>query len=213
MADATDPGDQLVAFAATYVQFAADQPALFELTFAAGLDKARFPALAEAGQALFTELSAPAHACAAMTIRRAGWYWRSLLRPRPRGIPHRGGTQRPAGPARRGQTGGRHSGVSADRDVCRLTNWPWVRAAQDHLLPRALAAGRSATGPHRHAARALPEHRWRGGPAERSGGLPSTAIGSQQSLVRISAAQRAPAPGVAASSRNTYGYDMTGGEG
>jgi hypothetical protein len=43
MADATDPGDQLVAFAATYVQFAADQPALFELTFAAGLDKARFP--------------------------------------------------------------------------------------------------------------------------------------------------------------------------
>jgi hypothetical protein len=51
-----------VAFAAAYVQFAADQPALFELTFAAGLDKARFPALAEAGQALFTELSAPAHA-------------------------------------------------------------------------------------------------------------------------------------------------------
>jgi hypothetical protein len=39
-----------------------DPHALFELTFAAGLDKARFPALAEAGQALFTELSAPAHA-------------------------------------------------------------------------------------------------------------------------------------------------------
>ena len=62
MADASDPGDQLSAFAAAYVQFAADQPALFELTFAAGLDKTRFPALAEAGQALFTELSAPAHA-------------------------------------------------------------------------------------------------------------------------------------------------------
>jgi hypothetical protein len=44
------------------VQFAADQPALFELTFAAGLDKGRFPALAEAGQALFTELAAPARA-------------------------------------------------------------------------------------------------------------------------------------------------------
>jgi AcrR family transcriptional regulator len=60
MAKATDPREQLAAFAAAYVQFAADQPALFELTFAAGLDKARFPTLAEAGQALFTELSAPA---------------------------------------------------------------------------------------------------------------------------------------------------------
>jgi AcrR family transcriptional regulator len=62
MAEATDPGEQLAAFAAAYVQFAADQPALFELTFAAGLDKARFPELAEAGQALFAELSAPARA-------------------------------------------------------------------------------------------------------------------------------------------------------
>jgi len=62
MAHATDPAEQLAAFAAAYVQFAADQPALFELTFAAGLDKTRFPALAEAGQALFTELSAPARA-------------------------------------------------------------------------------------------------------------------------------------------------------
>jgi len=42
------------------VQFAADQPALFELTFAAGLDKARFPVLAAAGQALFDELFTPA---------------------------------------------------------------------------------------------------------------------------------------------------------
>ncbi len=62
MAGAADPGEQLAAFAAAYVQFAADHPALFELTFAAGLDKARFPALAEAGQALFAELSAPARA-------------------------------------------------------------------------------------------------------------------------------------------------------
>ena len=62
MAEASDPGAQLAAFAAAYVQFAADQPALFELTFAAGLDKARFPTLAEAGQALFAELSAPAMA-------------------------------------------------------------------------------------------------------------------------------------------------------
>src|SRR5882757_8765651 len=60
MAHATDPAEQLAAFAAAYVQFAADQPALFELTFAAGLDKTRFPALAEAGRALFTELSTPA---------------------------------------------------------------------------------------------------------------------------------------------------------
>jgi hypothetical protein len=62
MAEAADPGEQLAAFAAAYVQFAADQPALFELTFAVGLDKARFPALAEAGQALFTELFTPARA-------------------------------------------------------------------------------------------------------------------------------------------------------
>jgi len=60
MARVADPAGQLAAFAAAYVQFAADQPALFELTFAAGLDKVRFPALAEAGRALFTELSAPA---------------------------------------------------------------------------------------------------------------------------------------------------------
>jgi AcrR family transcriptional regulator len=60
MAEHADPGAQLAAFATAYVQFAADQPALFELTFAAGLDKARFPDLAAAGQALFAELAAPA---------------------------------------------------------------------------------------------------------------------------------------------------------
>ena len=62
MAEHEDPADQLAAFATAYVRFAADQPALFELTFAAGLDKTRFPDLAEAGQALFAELSAPAEA-------------------------------------------------------------------------------------------------------------------------------------------------------
>jgi AcrR family transcriptional regulator len=62
MAAATGPADQLAAFAAAYVQFAAEQPALFELTFGAGLDKTRFPALAESGEALFTELFAPAKA-------------------------------------------------------------------------------------------------------------------------------------------------------
>jgi AcrR family transcriptional regulator len=65
MAYVADPGDQLAAFAAAYVQFAADQPALFELTFAAGLDKARFPALAKAGDALFTEPFTPARALCA----------------------------------------------------------------------------------------------------------------------------------------------------
>ncbi len=62
MAAVAEPGAQLVAFAAAYVRFAADRPALFELTFAAGLDKARYPVLAEAGQALFAELSASARA-------------------------------------------------------------------------------------------------------------------------------------------------------
>ena len=65
MARATEPGEQLAAFASAYVQFAADQPALFELIFAAGLDKTRFPALADAGQALFDELSEPARALCA----------------------------------------------------------------------------------------------------------------------------------------------------
>lgn len=65
MAEHTEPGAQLAAFATAYVQFAADQPALFELTFAAGLNKARFPELAAAGQALFAELAAPARALCA----------------------------------------------------------------------------------------------------------------------------------------------------
>ncbi|WP_460724465.1 TetR/AcrR family transcriptional regulator [Nocardia heshunensis] len=62
MAQAPGPSEQLTAFAAAYVQFAADHPALFQLTFAAGLDKARYPELAAAGQALLGELSEPARA-------------------------------------------------------------------------------------------------------------------------------------------------------
>ncbi|MFJ4189235.1 TetR/AcrR family transcriptional regulator [Kitasatospora sp. NPDC089509] len=44
-----DPGEQLACFAAAYVRFAAEEPALFDITFHAGLDKSRFPALASAG--------------------------------------------------------------------------------------------------------------------------------------------------------------------
>ncbi|MEV7602637.1 TetR/AcrR family transcriptional regulator [Kitasatospora sp. NPDC089797] len=47
-----DPVEQLAAFAAAYVRFAAEEPALFDVTFHAGLDKARFPALASAGDEL-----------------------------------------------------------------------------------------------------------------------------------------------------------------
>jgi AcrR family transcriptional regulator len=51
-----DPADQLAAFAAAYVRFAAEQPALFDVTFYAGLDKSRHPELAEAGDLLLATL-------------------------------------------------------------------------------------------------------------------------------------------------------------
>ncbi|MFE2423429.1 TetR/AcrR family transcriptional regulator [Streptomyces hokutonensis] len=44
-----DPVEQLAAFAAAYVRFAAEEPALFDITFHAGLDKSRFDELAAAG--------------------------------------------------------------------------------------------------------------------------------------------------------------------
>ena len=53
---ARDPADQLAAFAAAYVRFAAEEPALFDVTFYAGLDKARHPELAEVGDALLATL-------------------------------------------------------------------------------------------------------------------------------------------------------------
>jgi AcrR family transcriptional regulator len=62
MAARPDPAGQLAAFAEAYVQFAADQRALFELTFAAGLDKSRYPELIEAGSSLLELLDAPARA-------------------------------------------------------------------------------------------------------------------------------------------------------
>jgi len=51
-----DPADQLAAFAGAYVRFAAEQPALFDVTFYAGLDKSRHPELAEAGDLLLGAL-------------------------------------------------------------------------------------------------------------------------------------------------------------
>jgi AcrR family transcriptional regulator len=56
----SDPADQLAAFAQAYVQFAADHRPMFELTFAAGLDKSKYPELIEAGAALFGLLLEPA---------------------------------------------------------------------------------------------------------------------------------------------------------
>jgi AcrR family transcriptional regulator len=50
--EAVDPVDRLAAFAAAYVRFAATEPALFDVTFYAGLDKARHPELAAAGDAV-----------------------------------------------------------------------------------------------------------------------------------------------------------------
>jgi AcrR family transcriptional regulator len=55
-----EPVAQLAAFADAYVQFAAQERALFEIMFAAGLDKTRYPELAEAGAALFAVLDEPA---------------------------------------------------------------------------------------------------------------------------------------------------------
>lgn len=52
METAADPAGQLAAFAAAYVRFAAQEPALFDVTFYAGLDKARHPELAAAGDAV-----------------------------------------------------------------------------------------------------------------------------------------------------------------
>jgi AcrR family transcriptional regulator len=62
MARAKDPIEKLAAFASAYVRFAVEQRPLFELTFAAGLDKRTRPDLAEAGAALLGLLEAPAKA-------------------------------------------------------------------------------------------------------------------------------------------------------
>jgi AcrR family transcriptional regulator len=60
MARADDPAGQLACFAAEYVAFAAEERALFEITFAAGLDKSSYPDLAQAGDEVLAILTAPA---------------------------------------------------------------------------------------------------------------------------------------------------------
>ncbi|MGW5035901.1 TetR/AcrR family transcriptional regulator [Streptomyces nigra] len=57
LADHTDPTDQLAAFATAYVRFAADESALFAITFLADLNKEHHPALAAAGAALHDDLT------------------------------------------------------------------------------------------------------------------------------------------------------------
>ncbi|MEV0935453.1 TetR/AcrR family transcriptional regulator [Streptomyces phaeochromogenes] len=52
----TAPAEQLAAFAVAYVRFAAEERALFDITFLAGLDKSRHPELARAGSALHDDL-------------------------------------------------------------------------------------------------------------------------------------------------------------
>ena len=56
IASADDPVEQMARFAAAYVRFAVEERGLFEATFSAGLDKSRYPALAEAGQRLLLVL-------------------------------------------------------------------------------------------------------------------------------------------------------------
>jgi len=52
----TAPVERLAAFAVAYVRFAAEERALFDITFLAGLDKSRHPELARAGSALYDDL-------------------------------------------------------------------------------------------------------------------------------------------------------------
>jgi AcrR family transcriptional regulator len=51
-----DPAEQLAAFAAAYVRFAAEERPLFDITFSAGLDKSRHPELVAAGNGLLGTL-------------------------------------------------------------------------------------------------------------------------------------------------------------
>ncbi|MFF7146247.1 TetR/AcrR family transcriptional regulator [Streptomyces nodosus] len=53
-----DPEEQLASFASAYVRFAAEEQALFDVTFNAGLDKSRFDELAKAGDEV-TDLLLP----------------------------------------------------------------------------------------------------------------------------------------------------------
>ncbi|MFI9835152.1 TetR/AcrR family transcriptional regulator [Streptomyces sp. NPDC051913] len=57
LADHADPAEQLAAFAAAYVRFAAEERALFAITFLAGLNKEHHPELAAAGAVLHDDLT------------------------------------------------------------------------------------------------------------------------------------------------------------
>ncbi|HET6998476.1 MAG TPA: TetR/AcrR family transcriptional regulator [Solirubrobacterales bacterium] len=54
------PADQLAAAIAAYVRFAAERRPMFEALFGAGLDKSRYPALAEASAAVLEAVATPA---------------------------------------------------------------------------------------------------------------------------------------------------------
>jgi AcrR family transcriptional regulator len=56
VASTADPIEQLAAFSAEYVRFAADERALFEVMFHSGLDKALCPSLAIAGERVLSVL-------------------------------------------------------------------------------------------------------------------------------------------------------------
>jgi AcrR family transcriptional regulator len=60
VAGASDPVAQLAAFAAAYVRFTVEAPALFEITFSAGIDKSKHPGLEAAGSRVLDVLTAPA---------------------------------------------------------------------------------------------------------------------------------------------------------
>lgn len=60
MSGAADPAEQLVAFAAAYVEFSARHQALFDITFGAALAKERYPDLARAGDRVLELLREPA---------------------------------------------------------------------------------------------------------------------------------------------------------
>jgi AcrR family transcriptional regulator len=54
------PADQLAAAIAAYVRFAAERRPMFESIFSTGLDKSKYPRLAEAGAAALSAVATPA---------------------------------------------------------------------------------------------------------------------------------------------------------
>jgi hypothetical protein len=53
------PAEQLAAMAGVYVRFAAEQRALFDVLFGAGLDKSKYPALGRAAEPVLEMFLAP----------------------------------------------------------------------------------------------------------------------------------------------------------